>query len=69
MRRTYFEVTECCPQCGEEITTRVEVGTIKLNYCPYCGEQDVLLCSECMALYGDCDRNVGFCKNLKKEGK
>lgn len=48
------EIIECCPDCGEEIHMYVRRGTEKINFCPYCGFQNVYLCSECMDEIGDC---------------
>lgn len=51
----YIFVTECCPNCGQEIDLMIREGEEKIPFCPYCGEKDVLLCSECMEELGDCE--------------
>lgn len=62
-KQQFIQVTEVCPNCGREITISVSKDTEYLKFCPFCGEQDVYLCSECIDKYGDCNTKIGFCKD------
>ena len=50
----FIRVIEVCPHCGAEIDIIVPEGAEKLNFCPNCGERDILLCSKCEDEIGDC---------------
>ena len=39
----FIRVIEVCPHCGAEIDIIVPEGAEKLNFCPNCGERDILL--------------------------
>lgn len=54
MERKTLHVVEVCSNCDHEIEMDVVPGTEKINFCPYCGQKDVYLCSECMEELGDC---------------
>lgn len=58
---TPLEIVEVCPNCGREIHLHLNEPRQKIPFCPYCGQKDVWLCSECMDYHGDCDGR-GFCK-------
>lgn len=49
-----LSIVECCPNCGVEIQMTVLPGTEKINFCPYCGQPNIYLCSECIEEIGDC---------------
>ena len=53
-RQFQKEVHEVCPNCGNEIHAFVLGGIESIDVCPFCGEKNVLLCSECMDEIGDC---------------
>ncbi|MEG1563819.1 MAG: hypothetical protein RR365_08845 [Bacteroides sp.] len=47
LAETAFEVTECCPHCGSEVTLMWDVESMGYKtFCPVCGNR-LMLCDEC----------------------